>query len=155
MFLNNTRLFAELEGSMDVQRKEQKCLVKEFAVGVILECKTHEIRDVPEKFISIPDETTGRGFRTEALLTCSSKRNRDVVVVWTLGCQETKKLHASGITFIVVFNNKTNDVSNLDCDCETRQGFMALHVMSVSSSTTVVCMVLLSRSTGKCQLQSP
>ena len=130
MFLNNTRLFAELEGSMDVQRKEQKCLVKEFAVGVILECKTHEIRDVPEEFIrgTHPDETNGRGNRMEVLLTSGGKHNRDVVVVWTLGHQETEKLYPSSITFLVALNIETNTVLNLNCNCEIRIQGIACHV---------------------------
>ena len=92
MFFNNSRLLAELEGSMDIQRKERKCLVEEFIVRVILKHETHKIRDVPEKFIRgmHPDETTGRGIRAEALLTCGGKHNGDVVVFWTLGCQETE-----------------------------------------------------------------
>ena len=45
--------------------------------------------------------------------------NADVVVVWLLGHQETEKLHPSGVTFAVVFNNERNTILNLSCDCET------------------------------------
>ena len=64
----------------------------------------------------------------EALLAGGSKRDRDVAVLWTLGCQETEKLHTSGLTTVVVFNNEMNAILCLGCNCETRIHGIACHV---------------------------
>ena len=62
MFLNNTGLLVELEGSTDIRRKERRSLVEEFIVGAIFECETYKIRDVTDEFFRriYPDETTRR-----------------------------------------------------------------------------------------------
>ena len=55
-FFNNTGLFVELEGSMDIRWKEGRSLVEEFIVGAVLECKTHGrycMRRVDTKFFGV------------------------------------------------------------------------------------------------------
>ena len=104
-------------------------LVKEFIVGMILECKTHEIRDVVDEFVGWihPNEMTRWGIQMEKLLTSGGQCNSNVAVAWTLRPQELE----------VFFH------------LESRCVFMASHVMSVILSTMNVCMASLSLSTGK------
>ena len=135
-------MLVELEGSTDVSRKEREHFVEELIVRMILQHKAHKIREVLHKLIRWihPNEMMiSRGFRMEALLTGGSKRDRDVAVLWTLGCQETEKLHTSSILFATVFNNEMNCILKLSGNRE--MGAMAVHVMEAISSKMVVCMV--------------
>ena len=65
MFLNNTKLLTELEGSTCICRKEGMGLVEEFVVVMVLECETHKIQDVVNEFVgwAHPNETTRGGIQ--------------------------------------------------------------------------------------------
>ena len=116
MFLNNNGLLVKLEDSTHVQRKERKHVLEKFIVWVILQGKTHKIRNVLEEFT----RRTHPNKATCTLLTSSITCNGDILVAWMLRHQETKELNASGITFAAAFNNETNGVSNLNGNCEIR-----------------------------------
>ena len=114
-FLDNTGLLVELEGSTDVRRRGGISLVEEFIVGMVLECKTHELQDMVDKFVGWihPDETTSRGIRTEALLTGGSKHDSNIVVALMLRYQELETFLPGSIALVVTFNKTTDTILNL------------------------------------------